>query len=88
MASTVPSRIYLISKYGDVFLGLTTGVFAYYLYEKKLNRSNEDNLRGLIRWKLDQLDERKNKLQLEPTSTSGPGEWDELTRELGKDETK
>ncbi|GAA5940200.1 Nce101p [Sporobolomyces koalae] len=48
------SRVYLISKWGDVALGLSTGVFAYYLYERKLHRTDEDSLVGLIKWKLDQ----------------------------------
>ncbi|GAA5904500.1 Nce101p [Sporobolomyces salmoneus] len=85
MSYTIPSRIYLISKWGDVALGLSTGVFAYYLYEKKLHRTEEDSLLGLIRWKSEQR--QKLKAASATADVTSGGEWEELTKELGK-ETK
>ncbi|GAA6012307.1 hypothetical protein JCM11491_007088 [Sporobolomyces phaffii] len=87
MAATIPSRIYLISKWGDVALGLSTGVFAYYLYEKKSHRTPDDSLVGLVRWKLDQ----RARLASTATATAttpatGGNDWDELTRELSKED--
>ncbi|GAA5993247.1 hypothetical protein JCM5350_007296 [Sporobolomyces pararoseus] len=82
MASSIPSRIYLISKWGDVALGLSTGVFAYYLYEKKLNRSRQDSLLGLLEWKSQQRDKIKKASMIEVEGNNAK-EWEELTKELG-----
>ncbi|GAA6007854.1 hypothetical protein JCM10207_004900 [Rhodosporidiobolus poonsookiae] len=44
-------RVYLISKFGDVLLGLATGVMAYGLYERRQFRAEEDKLASLVQWK-------------------------------------
>ncbi|GAA5966277.1 hypothetical protein JCM3765_002584 [Sporobolomyces pararoseus] len=83
MTSSIPSRIYLISKWGDVGLGLSTGVLAYYLYEKKLNRSKQDSLIGLLEWKSQQRERTKQALIEVKGGGDGNGkEWEELTKEL------
>ncbi|GAA5841593.1 hypothetical protein JCM5353_003675 [Sporobolomyces roseus] len=87
MASSIPSRIYLISKTGDVLLGLGTGVFAYYLYEKKLNRSSQDTLIGMVRWKMDQREQRNRWKEGGKEGREEIG-WEELSKEIGKEEIK
>ncbi|GAA6027549.1 hypothetical protein JCM8097_007917 [Rhodosporidiobolus ruineniae] len=44
-------RVYLVSRVGDIFLGLATGVLAYGLYERKNHRAEEDKLASLVKWK-------------------------------------
>ncbi|BGP39693.1 hypothetical protein JCM10449v2_003644 [Rhodotorula kratochvilovae] len=73
-------RVYLISKWGDVLLGLSTGVFAYALYERRLHRPEGERLVDLVRWKLDQraaLNPPKT-----PASQAEQEGWAELEREL------
>ncbi|BGP15946.1 hypothetical protein JCM10213_003623 [Rhodosporidiobolus nylandii] len=69
-------RVYLVSKVGDVLLGFTTGVFAYYLYERKNGRAEEDKLVNLVRWKWAQQAEQK---QVKAAEAEG---WEEIEREL------
>ncbi|GAA6051375.1 hypothetical protein JCM3770_004509 [Rhodotorula araucariae] len=72
-------RVYLISKWGDVMLGLTTGVWGYYLYERRVNRPEGERLVDLVRWKLDQ------RAALAPKTLAGQAEqdgWAEIEREL------
>ncbi|GAA5837893.1 hypothetical protein JCM3766R1_001510 [Sporobolomyces carnicolor] len=88
-----PSRVYLISKWGDVALGLSTGVFAYYWYEKKLGRTREDSLVGLVTWKAHQLrqqrDERKQRTNDDDAmSATNRDEWEQLTKELSSTAAK
>ncbi|GAA5848516.1 hypothetical protein JCM9279_006588 [Rhodotorula babjevae] len=75
-------RLYLISKWGDVLLGATTGIWGYWLYERRLHRPVGERLADLVRWKLDQ---RATLAALKaPTATSQADQdgWEELEREL------
>lgn len=70
-------QVYLISRWGDVLLGLSTGVWAYYLYERRLHRPDGERLADLVRWKLDQ------RARLSQASTQADNEgWEEIEREL------
>ncbi|BGP07752.1 hypothetical protein JCM10049v2_003592 [Rhodotorula toruloides] len=69
-------RVYLISKFGDVLLGLSTGVWAYYLYERRLNRPDGERLADLVRWKWAKFqDQRRNRV----ADQEG---WEEIEKEL------
>jgi hypothetical protein len=63
--------------WGDVLLGLSTGVWAYYLYERRLHRPDGERLADLVRWKLDQ------RARLSQASAQADNEgWEEIEREL------
>ncbi|GAA6018978.1 hypothetical protein JCM8202_000623 [Rhodotorula sphaerocarpa] len=68
--------VYLVSRWGDVLLGLTTGVWAYYLYERRLHRPDGERLADLVRWKFDQ---RARLAQAAQADSEG---WEEIEREL------
>ncbi|BGP31768.1 hypothetical protein JCM10296v2_003542 [Rhodotorula toruloides] len=69
-------RVYLISKLGDVLLGLSTGFWAYYLYERRLNRPDGERLADLVRWKWAKFqDQRRNQV----ADQEG---WEEIEKEL------
>ncbi|GAA5870809.1 hypothetical protein JCM1840_006810 [Sporobolomyces johnsonii] len=70
------SRVYLISKYGDVAVGIATGFLAYSLYERKTFRQDGEKLVDLVRWKWDQRQRRQDIVAVEQEG------WDELEREL------
>ncbi|GAA5891283.1 hypothetical protein JCM5296_006887 [Sporobolomyces johnsonii] len=70
------SRVYLISKYGDVAVGVATGFLAYSLYERKTFRQDGEKLVDLVRWKWDQRQRRQELVAVEQEG------WDELEREL------
>ncbi|GAA5924426.1 hypothetical protein JCM3775_005376 [Rhodotorula graminis] len=76
-------RLYLISKWGDVLLGATTGIWGYWLYERRLHRPDGERLADLVRWKLDQR-ATLAALKAPATATSQADQdgWDELEREL------
>jgi len=73
-----------LNRTGDIFLGLGTGLFAYYLYEKKLNRSSKESLLGMLKWKIDQREKRRWK----QGGKEGKEEigWEELSKEIGNEE--
>ncbi|CEQ40220.1 SPOSA6832_01822 [Sporobolomyces salmonicolor] len=71
------SRVYLISKYGDVVVGIATGFLAYSLYERKTFRKDGEKLADLVQWKWDQRQKRKEAV----VAVEQEG-WDELEREL------
>ncbi|BGP55300.1 hypothetical protein JCM8202v2_002898 [Rhodotorula sphaerocarpa] len=64
------------NSWGDVLLGLTTGVWAYYLYERRLHRPDGERLADLVRWKFDQ---RARLAQAAQADSEG---WEEIEREL------
>ncbi|GAA5825610.1 hypothetical protein JCM11251_000308 [Rhodosporidiobolus azoricus] len=72
------SRVYLVSKWGDVLVGIATGVLAYTLYERKAGRTAEDGnrLQDLVRWKMDQRE------RVEAVKAVEQEGWDEITKEL------
>ncbi|GAA5970811.1 hypothetical protein JCM11641_004463 [Rhodosporidiobolus odoratus] len=65
-------RVYLVSRYGDLALGLFTGIFAYALYERKQNRPDQDKLHNLVRWKWDQRERAKEVRKVEEEG------WEEI----------
>ncbi|SCV74354.1 BQ2448_6786 [Microbotryum intermedium] len=52
--------MYLVSKTIDPFLGIFSGVWAYYVYESRLERPSEHSLLSLLRWKAGEIKERWN----------------------------
>lgn len=74
-----------LNRTGDILLGLSTGVFAYYLYEKKLNRTGQDTLSGLVAWKWDQR-QLRNKSLGQDDAKEDTTSWEELTKEINKEE--
>lgn len=81
MILTPPPSEYAIcsparNSWGDVLLGLTTGVWAYYLYERRLHRPDGERLADLVRWKFDQ---RARLAQAAQADSEG---WEEIEREL------
>ncbi|GAA5912285.1 hypothetical protein JCM8208_001323 [Rhodotorula glutinis] len=79
-------RLYLISKWGDVLLGATTGIWGYWLYERRLHRPDGERLADLVRWKLDQRATLSANLKASAataaTSQADQDGWEELEREL------
>ncbi|GAA5903772.1 hypothetical protein JCM6882_003414 [Rhodosporidiobolus microsporus] len=75
-------RTYLVSKWGDVLVGMFAGGLAYYQYESKAGRSAQegDRLVDLVRWKMDQrAKDKEGKEQVKAVEQEG---WEELTKEL------
>lgn len=65
-----------VCRFGDVLLGLSTGVWAYYLYERRLNRPDGERLADLVRWKWDKVQQqRRNRVADEEG-------WEEIEKEL------
>jgi len=71
-------------RWGDVLLGATTGIWGYWLYERRLHRPDGERLADLVRWKLDQratLSALKTPTAA-ATSQADQDGWEELEREL------
>ncbi|KDN42474.1 hypothetical protein RSAG8_06791, partial [Rhizoctonia solani AG-8 WAC10335] len=69
------TRAYLISKYSDPFLGITTGLLAYYLHQTNPRTAppEGEDLRSLIRWK-QSMARRKELAEM--------AQWNEIMNQL------
>ncbi|SCZ98546.1 BZ3500_MvSof-1268-A1-R1_Chr3-1g05455 [Microbotryum saponariae] len=67
---SMPKRIYLVSKTLDPLLGIFSGIWAYYVYESRLERPSEHSLPSLLRWKMGEIKQRRN-------AAAGAGDLDE-----------
>ena len=67
-------------RWGDILLGCSTGVWGYWLYERRLHRPEGERLADLVRWKLAQRAE----LAAPKTAANQADQdgWEELEREL------
>ncbi|SGY44177.1 BQ5605_C001g00125 [Microbotryum silenes-dioicae] len=52
---SLPKRIYLVSKTMDPLLGIFSGIWAYYVYESRLERPSDHSLPSLLRWKMGEI---------------------------------
>jgi len=76
-------RVYLVSRRLDPVLGIASGLWAYYLYETRLQRPVGHTLPELLRWKWD----KRKQLQVQSLSTDPAADlegWAELNAELAK----
>ncbi|ORY92801.1 hypothetical protein BCR35DRAFT_298346 [Leucosporidium creatinivorum] len=74
-------RVYLVSKRLDPFLGVFTGIWAYALYERRLQRPEGHTLLELIRGKWNQHQQARQAINSAKAGEHEEG-WEELTKEL------
>ncbi|KAK4047738.1 hypothetical protein OIV83_005246 [Microbotryomycetes sp. JL201] len=79
-ARSIP-RVYLVSKRIDPLLGIFTGIWAYALYERRLQRPAGHSLVELIQWKWS----GRTWFRRKPVANSTAAEDEEWAAELAKE---